>query len=115
HGDGKTWIGEYGSVENEEELKALVKYSPYHNVKEVKYPATLMLSADSDDRVDPLHARKMIAVLQAKSAGDEPLLLRIERNAGHGGADMAKQTVEQGADVYAFLMKELGVKPKSAP
>jgi prolyl oligopeptidase len=113
HGDGKTWIGEYGSVENEEELKALVKYSPYHNVKEAKYPAVLMLSADSDDRVDPLHARKMIAALQAKATGDKPLLLRIERNAGHGGGDMAKQTVEQGADVYAFLMKELGLAQKA--
>ncbi|HZF53947.1 MAG TPA: prolyl oligopeptidase family serine peptidase [Polyangiaceae bacterium] len=114
HGDGKTWIGEYGSVENEEELKALLKYSPYHNVKETRYPAVLMLSADSDDRVDPLHARKMMAALQAKATSDRPLLLRVESNAGHGGADMAKQAAEQQADVYAFLMKELGVTQKAA-
>jgi prolyl oligopeptidase len=114
NGDGKTWIGEYGSVENEEELKALLKYSPYHNVKETRYPAVLMLSADSDDRVDPLHARKMMAALQAKATSDRPLLLRIESNAGHGGADMAKQAAEQQADVYAFLMKELGVTQKAA-
>jgi prolyl oligopeptidase len=73
-----------------------------------------MLSADSDDRVDPLHARKMMAALQAKATSDRPLLLRVESNAGHGGADMAKQAAEQQADVYAFLMKELGVTQKAA-
>jgi prolyl oligopeptidase len=114
HGDGKTWIGEFGSVEVEEELKALLKYSPYHNVKEAEYPALLMMSADSDDRVDPLHARKMVAALQAKATGDKPILLRIEKNAGHGGADVAKQSVEQDADAYAFLMRELGLRRAGA-
>jgi prolyl oligopeptidase len=114
HGDGKTWLGEFGSVEVEEELKALLKYSPYHNVKEAEYPALLMMSADSDDRVDPLHARKMVAALQAKARGDKPILLRIEKNAGHGGADVAKQAVEQDADAYAFLMRELGLRRAGA-
>ena len=70
------------------------------------YPATLLLSADSDDRVDPLHARKMAAALQAASSGG-PVLLRIERNAGHGGADQVKSAVQQSADVYAFALAHL--------
>jgi prolyl oligopeptidase len=69
-----------------------------------------MLSADSDDRVDPMHARKMTAALQAASVGAHPILLRIESQAGHGGADMVKQAVELGADTYGFLMQELEMK-----
>jgi prolyl oligopeptidase len=103
-GSGKTWISEYGSADDAEQFKALHAYSPYHHVKAgEKYPATLMLSADSDDRVDPLHARKFAAALQAASAGG-PVLLRIERNSGHGGADMVKAAVEEGADRYAFAL-----------
>jgi prolyl oligopeptidase len=66
-----------------------------------------MMSADSDDRVDPMHARKMVAALQAANASAHPILLRIEQHAGHGGADLVKQAVEQSADAYAFLMHEL--------
>jgi prolyl oligopeptidase len=62
-----------------------------------------MLSADHDDRVDPMHARKLTAMVQHGTRGDAPVLLRIERQAGHGGADLVKQQVEQSADVYAFL------------
>jgi prolyl oligopeptidase len=111
-GLGKLWISEYGSAENESEFKAIYAYSPYHHVVQgTPYPAMLMLSADSDDRVDPLHARKMVAALQATSSSDRPVWLRIERNASHGGADLVKQTVEQSTDIYAFLMHELGVTP----
>ncbi len=118
-GMGKLWIAEYGSAESETEFKALHAYSPYHHVNRgTAYPAVLMLSADSDDRVDPLHARKMTAALQAASSSGEPILLRIERNASHGGADLIRQTVEQNADTYAFLMHELAMpaptKPRSA-
>jgi len=118
-GLGKLWIPEYGSAENEAEFKALYAYSPYHHVtRGTAYPAVLMLSADSDDRVDPVHARKMTAALQAASSSGEPILLRIERQASHGGADLIRQTVEQSADTYAFLMHELGMpaptKPRSA-
>ena len=103
-GSGKTWIGEYGSSDDAEQFKAIYAYSPYHHVKAgAKYPATLMLSADSDDRVDPLHARKFAAALQAASAGG-PVLLRIEKNSGHGGADMVKAAVQEGADRYAFAL-----------
>ncbi len=110
-GLGKLWIAEYGSPETEADFKTLYGYSPYHHVTAgTAYPALLMLSADSDDRVDPVHARKMTAALQAASSSDRPILLRIERNASHGGADLVKQTVEQSADSYAFLMRELGFK-----
>jgi len=79
-------------------------YSPYHAVKKgTAYPATLLLSADSDDRVDPMHARKFAAALQAATTGG-PVLLRIEQNAGHGGADMVKASVEARADEYAFVL-----------
>lgn len=103
-GSGKTWISEYGSADDAAQFRALYAYSPYHHVKPgEKYPAVLLLSADSDDRVDPLHARKFAAELQAKSGGG-PVLLRIERNSGHGGADLIKSAVEQGADRYAFAL-----------
>jgi prolyl oligopeptidase len=68
-----------------------------------KYPAVLLLSADSDDRVDPMHARKFAAALQSASAGG-PVLLRIEKNSGHGGADLIKAAVEKGADQIAFAL-----------
>ena len=105
-GSGKTWISEYGSAEKDEaQFKALYAYSPYHHVeKGTKYPAFLMLTADSDDRVDPLHARKFTAFLQDASAGG-PVLMRVEKNSGHGGADLRKAEVEKGADRYAFALK----------
>jgi prolyl oligopeptidase len=68
-----------------------------------KYPPLLLLSADSDDRVDPMHARKFAAAMQAASTGG-PVLLRVEKNAGHGGADLVKAEVEKGADRYSFLL-----------
>lgn len=110
-GSGKTWIPEYGSAEDPEQLRVLHGYSPYHRVeKDTAYPALLMLSADSDDRVDPMHARKFVAAVQWASAADRPILLRIERNAGHGGADLVRQQVERNADSFAFLMHVLGVE-----
>ncbi len=103
-GSGRTWISEYGSADDPKQFEALRAYSPYHAVKKgTAYPATLLLSADSDDRVDPMHARKFAAALQAASTGG-PVLLRIERNAGHGGADMVKSSVESRADEYAFVL-----------
>jgi prolyl oligopeptidase len=110
-GSGKTWISEYGSADKPEELAALHAYSPYHHVKPgTRYPSVLMLSADSDDRVDPMHARKFTAALQAASTGG-PVWLRIERHAGHGGADLIKSTIEQLADEYAFALAETGLPP----
>ncbi|MCU0686837.1 MAG: prolyl oligopeptidase family serine peptidase [Polyangiaceae bacterium] len=107
-GSGKTWISEYGSAENPELFRALYAYSPYHHVRPgTRYPATLLLAADSDDRVDPLHARKFAALLQANSSGG-PALLRVQKNAGHGGADLIKAAVEEGADAYAFALAHTG-------
>jgi prolyl oligopeptidase len=112
-GSGRTWIPEYGSAEDEAQFAALFAYSPYHHVVPgVRYPALLMVGADSDDRVDPMHARKFTALVQAATdgvAGAHPALFRLERNAGHGGADMVKQTVETYADQFAFLAWQLGM------
>jgi prolyl oligopeptidase len=106
-GSGKTWIEEYGSADDAEDFTALYAYSPYHHVKQgVKYPSTLVLSADSDDRVDPMHARKFAAELQWASNGG-PVLLRVEKHAGHGGADMVKSNVERVADEYAFALDQM--------
>jgi prolyl oligopeptidase len=103
-GSGKTWVSEYGTASNEADFKVLFAYSPYHHVKKgTKYPALLMLSADSDDRVDPLHARKFTAYMQDVSLGG-PVLMRVERNSGHGGADLRRAEVEKGADRYAFAL-----------
>jgi prolyl oligopeptidase len=111
-GSGRTWIPEYGSAEDEAQFRTLFAYSPYHHVKHgTRYPAMLMMSADSDDRVDPMHARKMAALLQAANGSERPVLLRIEKHAGHGGADLVRQAVDSSADSYAFLMRELGMTP----
>ena len=107
YGSGKTWIEEYGSADDEDDFKAIFAYSPYHHVtKGTKYPATLLLSADSDDRVDPMHARKFAAELQWASTGG-PVLLRVEKHSGHGGADLVKANVEKIADEYAFALDQM--------
>ncbi len=110
-GSGKTWIPEYGSAEDAAQFKVLYGYSPYHRVKEgTVYPSLLMMAADADDRVDPMHARKFTAAVQWAAKGDRPHLIRVETNSGHGGADLIKQNVEKYADQFAFLFWQLGVK-----
>ncbi len=102
-GAGKTWIPEYGDPDDPADFAVLHAYSPYHHVDDgARYPALLMLAADSDDRVDPMHARKFTAAIQ--HASSRPALLRIETNAGHGGADLLRQTIEREADTLAFLL-----------
>ncbi len=113
-GSGKTWISEYGSADDREQFKALYAYSPYHHVKAgTKYPPVLLLSADSDDRVDPMHARKFAAALQAAtSCGDErPILLRVEARAGHGQGKPVGKQADEAADVLTFLDGHLGDGP----
>lgn len=111
-GSGKTWIEEYGTADDPADFRTLFAYSPYHHVKPgTPYPSVLLLSADSDDRVDPMHARKFAALLQNASTGG-PVLLRIELNAGHGGADKIQSLVEQRADSMAFALSEIA-KPLS--
>jgi prolyl oligopeptidase len=110
YGSGKTWIPEYGSADDPKQFATLYGYSPYRIAVDAgarQYPAVLFDSADHDDRVDPLHARKLAAVLQANQTSEAPILLRIERNSGHGGADMVKSQVERVADQFAFLLAVL--------
>ena len=106
---GQFWRDEYGNVEDEAEFKALYAYSPYHNVKPAEYPATLIMTADTDDRVVPMHSFKFGAALQRAQAGDEPILLRIETRAGHGGGTPVKKLIDIAADRLAFLAKTLEV------
>ncbi|PCC74343.1 prolyl oligopeptidase . Serine peptidase. MEROPS family S09A [Nannocystis exedens] len=102
-GAGKTWIPEYGDPEDPRDFAYIYPYSPYHHVTAgTRYPAMLMLAADSDDRVDPMHARKFTAQIQ--HASKRPAWLRIESNAGHGGADLLHQTIAREADTLAFLL-----------
>ena len=109
---GWNWVADYGSADNPEEFKALYAYSPIHNVREgVKYPATLITTADHDDRVVPGHSFKYAAVLQEKQVGDNPVLIRIDTKSGHGASSTTK-AIEQSADIYSFLMYNLGVTPK---
>lgn len=109
---GWNWIPDYGSSDNPEEFKALYAYSPIQNVKEgQKYPATLITTADHDDRVVPAHSFKYAATMQEKASKENPVLIRIETKSGHGASNTEK-SIATYADVYSFLMYELGVKPK---
>jgi prolyl oligopeptidase len=109
-GSGKTWIEEYGSADDSEQFKFIHAYSPYHHVRKgTAYPALLVLSPDSDDRVDPMHARKFFAAVQWATSSNHPVLLRVEKQSGHGGADLIRQSVEMEADGYAFLFNQLGM------
>ena len=108
---GKTWIPEYGSPKDPEQFKALYAYSPYHHVVTgTRYPSVLIWSDEADDRVDPMHARKMTAALQAATGSTNPVLLRVETQAGHGGGDQVNKMIERGTDVWSFLIHELGVQ-----
>ena len=106
---GRYWTGEYGCAENPEEFGFLYKYSPLHNVKmNTVYPPTLIMTADTDDRVVPGQARKFAATLQAADAGENPLLIRIEKSAGHGAGKPVSKIIEGQADIYTFLLKFVG-------
>jgi prolyl oligopeptidase len=109
---GWGWADEYGSSDDEKYFKTLYAYSPYHNLKPgVKYPSTLITTADHDDRVVPAHSFKFAARLQECQAGDMPVLIRIETRAGHGGGKPIAKIIEESADMMAFLVRELGMKP----
>ncbi len=108
---GWAWTSDYGSPDNAEEFKALYAYSPYHNLKPgVAYPATLVTTGDHDDRVVPAHSFKFAAALQAAQAGPAPTLIRIETKAGHGAGKPTTKLIEESADRWAFLVRELGVQ-----
>ena len=108
---GRYWVDDYGSPDNPEEFKALFAYSPYHNLRPgVKYPATLVTTADTDDRVVPSHSFKFISMLQYCQGGPAPVLARIETRAGHGAGRPTSKIIEEVADQWAFLVKTLKVK-----
>jgi prolyl oligopeptidase len=106
---GWNWVADYGSSDNAEEYKALRAYSPLHNIKPgEKYPATLITTADHDDRVVPAHSFKYAATLQAAQGGDAPILIRIDTKSGHGASN-TKKAIETTADIYSFILYNLGV------
>ena len=107
---GWEWIDDYGSSDNAEEFKALKAYSPYHNLKPgTQYPATMVTTADHDDRVVPGHSFKFAAALQAAQKGPAPALIRIDVRAGHGAGKPTGKRIEEATDRLAFLGKVLGV------
>jgi prolyl oligopeptidase len=112
----KLWIPEYGTSEKADDFKWLYAYSPYHHVKSgTQYPAILFMTADTDTRVDPMHAKKMTALMQSEAKNgashSRPILLRIETKAGHGAGKPVAKQIEEFTDVYSFLFWQLGVRP----
>jgi prolyl oligopeptidase len=106
----RLWIPEYGSAENPAHFQWLYAYSPYHRVRDgERYPATFLLTAEGDSRVDPMHARKMAARLQAATSGDAPILLRVETAAGHGQGKPRSKQLAEATDVWSFLSWQLDV------
>src|SRR5690606_18160018 len=111
---GKGWIPEYGCAENsKEEFDYLYKYSPYHNLKDgTHYPATLVITADHDDRVVPAHSFKFAARLQEYHQGDNPVLIRIEKSAGHGAGKSTAMVIAEQTDKWAFMFQNMGLNYK---
>jgi prolyl oligopeptidase len=108
---GWNWIPEYGSSDNAEDFKNLFTYSPLHNIRPgINYPATLITTADHDDRVVPAHSFKYAATLQANYKGNNPLLIRVDVNSGHGASNL-KKALETTADIYSFIFYNIGMKP----
>jgi len=108
---GRFWVDDYGSSEDPEEFAALLAYSPYHNVKDgTKYPAILITTADTDDRVVPGHSFKYAAAMQKAQGGDAPVLIRIETRAGHGAGVPTDKVIEEYADRWAFLVRNLDMQ-----
>ena len=105
---GRYWVEEYGDVGDPDEFEALFAYSPYHNLRPgTSYPATLVTTADTDDRVVPGHSFKFAAALQAAHAGEPPVLIRIETGAGHGSGKPTSKLIDETADLWAFLVATL--------
>lgn len=108
---GWAWTSDYGSPENKEEFDALYAYSPLHNLKRgTSYPATMITTADHDDRVVPAHSFKFAAALQEAHTGENPVLIRIETKAGHGAGKPTSKIIEEAADKWAFLVRELNME-----
>ncbi len=107
----RLWIPEYGSADDPEQFRWLRAYSPYHHVRSgVRYPAVLLATAEGDSRVDPLHARKMAARLQASTTSSLPILLRLEARAGHGAGKPLSKVLDEMTDTWTFVFSEVGVE-----
>ncbi len=106
---GWAWTSEYGSADVEEQFPALLAYSPYHNIQNRAYPATMVMTADHDDRVVPLHSFKFGALLQDRQTGDAPIIMRIESKAGHGAGKPTAMKIDEFADIYSFLWHSFGL------
>jgi prolyl oligopeptidase len=110
---GRYWVDDYGYPNRQEDFRKLLSYSPYHNIRDGKdYPAILVTTADTDDRVVPGHSFKYAAALQAAQIGDRPHLIRIETRAGHGSGKPTDKVIAEFADMYAFIAKHTGLTPK---
>ncbi len=110
---GRFWTDDYGSSDDPEQFEALLAYSPYHTLEDgVDYPATMVTTADTDDRVVPGHSFKFAARLQEAHAGDAPVLIRIEQSAGHGAGKPTSKRIDALADIYAFIAEHTGLKPR---
>lgn len=110
---GAAWKSDYGDPKDPADFKVLYGYSPLHNIKAgTKYPATMVTTADTDDRVFPAHSFKYAAALQAAQGGTAPVLIRIETKAGHGAGKPTTKQIEEQTDIYGFLVKSLGVTVK---
>ncbi|MGV3540762.1 MAG: prolyl oligopeptidase family serine peptidase, partial [Rufibacter sp.] len=109
---GWAWVPEYGSSDDAAQFQNLMQFSPIHNIKEgVKYPATLVTTADHDDRVVPAHSFKYIATLQGKAAPGNPYLIRVDVKAGHGAGKSTAAQIAEATDVWAFTFYNMGVNP----
>lgn len=109
---GWAWVPEYGSSDNEAQFKNLYTFSPLHNLKEsIKYPATLVKTADHDDRVVPAHSFKFISELQEKGAPGNPYLIRVDVRAGHGAGKPTSLLIQEAADTWAFIYQNMGINP----
>ena len=109
---GSAWIKEYGSSDDENMFKYLLGYSPIHNIRSgVEYPATLVTTADHDDRVVPSHSFKYISTLQEKYKGSNPVLIRVETKAGHGSGKPTSKYIEEVADQWSFMFYNMGITP----
>lgn len=110
---GWAWAVEYGRSDSADQFKYLIKYSPLHNLKSgTNYPATLVTTADHDDRVVPAHSFKFAARLQEVHAGTSPVLIRIETKAGHGAGKPTSKQIEEAADIWSFVMYNMGMEMK---
>jgi prolyl oligopeptidase len=108
---GAGWAYDYGTAEDSKEMFTYIKnYSPVHNVKKgVNYPATLVTTGDHDDRVVPAHSFKFAAELQEKQNGNNPTLIRIDINAGHGAGKSVSATIQESVDIQAFTLWNMGI------